>query len=129
MTKTERDDVGVGTGEIPMPLETQDMALFIEALARRDADPLTRFVRSLSNDPPMRARTFAEETIRLRDELISNVQRMLTETNPQRSALHAEWVARHAHEVAYRWSSLMRTVERWSMYDTGPAIRVVRGPA
>ena len=74
-------------------LEQQDMALFIDALARRDADPLTRFVRSLSDDPRL-------------------------------SANYAAWITKHAHEVAYRWSSLMRSVQRWSMYDAGGPVRV-----
>jgi len=98
-------------------LEEQDMALFIDALSRQAADPLTRFVESLSDDPPMRARTFANETIQLREELLSNVQRMLVETDPRLSANYAAWVTKHAHEVAYRWSSLMRTVQRWAMYQ------------
>ncbi len=48
------------------------ISMLIEAIARRDADPLTRFVRSLPDDEPFRLRSYAEETIRLQHEFLSN---------------------------------------------------------
>ena len=96
---------------------TLDLALAIEAIAARDGDPLTRFIRSLSDDAPIRLRSFAEDTRRLREELIQHVQDGLTETNPQQAAAHGAWIAQHAPEVLYRWSSLMRAVQAWTQRD------------
>ena len=109
------------------PLEQQDMALLIEAFVRSEGDPMTRFLRALSDDPPMRLRSFAEETIRLREELLMNVQSMLIERDPRLSSRYAEWIARHAHEVAYRWSSLMRSLAYWCEREPCPVVRIVAG--
>lgn len=102
--------------------------MLLDAYARSDRDPLSRVVASLSDDLPMRLRTFANETIQLRREFQENAQRMLSERDPQLSARYAAWITKHAHEVAYRWSSLMRTVERWARYDPGPGIVLRVGP-
>lgn len=90
-----------------------DTAMLIEALANR-SDPITRFVASL----PDEMRRYAEETIQLRREFEINAQRMLSCNNPNESSRYAAWITKHAGEVAYRWSVMLRTVARWSELDT-----------
>ncbi|HEX8795468.1 MAG TPA: hypothetical protein VF765_31175 [Polyangiaceae bacterium] len=92
-------------------MNEKDLAMLIDAVARQDADPLTRFVRSLSDDEPMRLRSFAQETIKLRQELEMHVRALLS-TEPREATQHAEWVSRNVGEVAYRWSGLLATVQR-----------------
>lgn len=94
-----------------------DTAMLIDAIARRDADPMTRFIRSLPDDPPARLRSYAEDTVRLHAEFLQNVQCMLITSDPRESTNYAAWIAKNAHEVAYRWSALIQSVTRWSMYD------------
>lgn len=97
-----------------MNYDDLSIAMLVDAAARADVDPLTRFIRSLSNDPPMRLRSFTEETCRLRDELEHHTRCMLTATDPREASVHAEWLRVHVHEVAYRWASLRMTLQRWS---------------
>jgi hypothetical protein len=104
-----------------------ETALLIDALVR-DTDPLTRFISSLPDDAPHRARCFAEETVRLRDEMLRKVQCMLTATDVREAAGYAEWVRANAHEVAYRWASLRVAVQRWAALEPLPAIVVRRAP-
>ncbi len=105
------------------PVPSLDMALLIEALAADRADPLSRFVDSLSGD----LRIHAEETIQLRQEFISNVQRVLQASNPHEAAGYASWITKHVHEVAYRWASLQKALARWIQYDVSP-FKVVLPP-
>lgn len=111
------------------PEHDAEMALLIEAHAKRDADPVTRFVRSLSDEPPFRLRQEAEETLRLRNELLMHTQAIVLGSDVRESLAHAEWLRRHASEVAYRWASLRSAVFRWCELDTmSIAIRVSRVP-
>ncbi len=96
------------------------LAMLIEAVARSDRDPLQRFVEVLPDD----LRRYAEETVRLREEFLSNAHRMLAAENPREAAGYAEWVSRHAHEVAYRWVMLTKSVQRWAMYDVESVIHL-----
>lgn len=100
----------------------EDLAMLIAAHAARDGDPLTRFVRSL----PLEMRHYAEGTIRLREEFLINVQRMLSE-EPNRALMHAEWIRENAQECAYRWSGLMKSVARWAALDVSAVHYVRRG--
>lgn len=105
-------------------MDDLDMALLIDAVAKR-TDPLGRFVDSLSEE----LRKHARETIRMRDEFTRHCQSVLASSDPLEARLHAEWLARHAHEVAYRWGSLVRSATRWAMFDVeGVAIRTPRPP-
>lgn len=104
---------------------TLDIAMLIDAAAATREDPLTRFVRSLSDD----LRRHAEETIKLREELISNVQRMLVSQDPREANGYAQWIAEHAHEVGYRWSLLMRSCSTWLAYEPpGPYVLRMANP-
>lgn len=96
-----------------MPADSVDTAMLLEALAAR-GDPMTRFVASLSGE----LRTFAEDTIRLRQEFEINVQRILTCSDPRESSRHAAWVTQHVGDVSYRWSMLLKAVARCSELDT-----------
>ena len=91
-------------------------ALLLEALVSR-GDPLTRFVDSLPDEPPFLLRTFARETMRLRQEFQINATRLLTETDERQVAGYAAWLAKNAHEVGYRWAALRSAAVRWSMLD------------
>lgn len=95
-----------------------ELAMLMGAIADR-TDPLTRFVASLPPD----MRRHAEETIRLRDEFVSHAQRMLLE-EPARAPLHAEWITRHAHDVAFRWAALISSAKRWAALDVGSMARM-----
>ncbi len=99
-----------------------DLALLLEAVAARDADPVTRFIRSL--EPPLRAH--AEETVRLRAEFAQHASAMLSERDHAVAIAHATWIAQHAQSVAYRWSALARAVTRWAELDAGAAIIALR---
>lgn len=88
------------------------LAMLIEAIASR-GDPLTRFVASL----PDELRRFAEETMRMREELIHHTHGLLS-SEPREATAHAEWLTRHAHDVAYRWSNLRKSAIRWATLDT-----------
>lgn len=105
---------------------SEDLSMMLESLVRTE-DPLTRFVKSLPDDEPHRLRSYAEGTIRLREELISTVQRMLVCDDPRESNQYATWLATHAHEVAYRWTMLMRSVTKWNQYQTDSLIFRVTG--
>lgn len=84
------------------------LALLIDAAAAARS-PLDRFVDELSGD----LQAFAKETIRLREEFIAHAQAMIT-TSPAEANTHAEWLARNAHEIAYRWSSLAESAVTWA---------------
>jgi hypothetical protein len=103
-----------------------DVAMLIEAhAALSDADPLQRFIDSLSDDPPNRARSFAKDTVRLRVEFVQNVQRLLVCSDPREAIGYGEWLRRHATEVAYRWAHLLGCVQRWAARSVEPVtIRV-----
>jgi hypothetical protein len=100
-----------------------DMAMLIDAVSRRE-DPLARFLRALSDE----MRAHAEETIRMRDELVMNTQRLLSSSNPREAAGYAAWIARHAHEVAYRWPALVSAYTRYAAYDFEPIAIGLRPP-
>lgn len=100
-----------------------DMALLLES-ACRQKDPLTRFIESLEN-PDLKQ--WCEQTIRMREEFISNVQRMLIETNMGQCQLYAEAVRRDAYELAYRWPTLMKAVTEHARRDFPEIIVTVRG--
>jgi hypothetical protein len=100
-----------------------DLAMQIAALASAAEDPMTRFVRSL----PDNLRAHAEETLRMRQEFLSNATRMLSCSDPNEAVGYASWVSKYAGEVAYRWTGLMSSVTKWSMYRT-EATFVLRSP-
>lgn len=109
----------------PPPLEGRDLAMLLEALTKTP-DPLTRFIETLS-DEPLGLKTFAKETVQLRAELIEHVNRVLTEPDPHVSLSHADWIARHVHEIACRWSGLMRSVTHWTRFEAGSlSVRIER---
>lgn len=93
-------------------MDDLSVAYLIDAAAKQ-GDPMNRFVAALSPE----LRTFAVETIRLRDEFTFHSQSVLSLSDPQASILHADWLATHGHEVAYRWSNLLRSMERWAVGD------------
>lgn len=109
------------------PLTAPELAMLIDAMSRTP-DPITRFIDSLS-DKPLGLKSFAKETLQLRAELIEHVNALLTERDPRRAMAHADWISRHVHDVGYRWSGLVRSVEHWTRLDTGALkIRIERSP-
>ncbi len=91
-----------------------DVSMLIAAHARL-GDPLTRFVEAL----PPELRVNAEETVRLRAELVDNVQRLLQSRDPRESSRYAAWIATWVGEVGYRWSSLLCSAARWHELQAG----------
>lgn len=99
------------SNESPKP--DPSIAILMAALAASRADPFERFLSSL---PPQLAAD-ARETIRMREELISNVQRMLVSQDPSEAGVYAAWITKHAHEVGYRWACLRKAATRWAELD------------
>ena len=102
--------------------ENAETAILIEALVARE-DPITRFIQSLPDDeraggilPSLRK--YAEETIQLRNEFMSNVTRCLSCSDPREAAGYAEAISKNVFEMAYRWTMLKKSVQRWSELDT-----------
>jgi hypothetical protein len=93
-------------------IDLKTFAAEIDAVVSSAGDPFTRFIAALS-DPKLRV--FCEDTLRLRDELVQNTQRLLIAETPEETAAYALWLAKNAHEVGYRWQALRRAVTRWSV--------------
>lgn len=94
-------------------------ALLLAAISNA-GDPIQRFIDARPNEEPFRARDYANETVRMHAEYLSHVQRADAETDPRQANAHAEWIARHVHEVTCRWVALRRAITRWSEIGVAP---------
>lgn len=101
-------------------------AMLLDVAASQAADPVSRFIASLSDEEPGHLRTYALDTLRLRDELVTHTQALLT-SHVREAVHHAAWLQKNAGEVAYRWATLRATVVRWSELQT-EAVRFRCGP-
>lgn len=102
---------------------SDDIAMQIAAAVASRTDPLERFLASL----PEWMRLHAEETIRLRNELVEYTQRLVVENDAQRAAGYAAWITQHAHVVAYRWPMLLRSAQRFAELDVQSLHIVIPG--
>lgn len=99
--------------------------VILEARAEWERDPLNRYLQSL----PEPARREADETIHKRETLMRHLQGAMGATLDHNERLeHAAWVKANIVEVTYRWSILMREVERFLIYDMRVSIVVKGGP-
>lgn len=102
--------------ELP-EIDAKMLAAELEAVIATAGDPLTRFINSIEN---LEVRRYIEDTVRLKQNLISNTQRMLVSSNPSEVAGYAQWISQNAHEVGYRWCMLRHTLERWMNLQAEP---------
>lgn len=108
----------------PIPNGAVDTALLLEAYLGDTRSPLERFVDALTDIPPIRAQTFARETIELRAEFVRHVEELLT-SDPRKALGHAMWLVANAREFAWRWSNLTQAARKWAEMNAEP-IRVPR---
>lgn len=101
-----------------------DTALLLAAFVADQRSPLERFVDALSDEPPVRAQTFARETVELRAEFVRQVEALLT-SDPRKALGHAMWLVANAREFAWRWSNLTQAARKWAEMNAEP-IRVPR---
>lgn len=91
----------------------------LQLFAASTEGAMVRFLQGL----PEHMRKYHEETLQLKDELLSNVQRMLI-GDAREAVQHATWVAKHSADVAYRWAVLRDALTKWSLYQV-PSFKVV----
>lgn len=77
-------------------------------------EPLDRYLATL--DEPQRK--FADQTIAMRTEYLSNVQRMFSCADPHEAMTYATWVTRKTAEVVFRWGLLQHALTHWLERDT-----------
>lgn len=75
-----------------------------------------RFLSSLPKD----MRAYCDETIRMHGEFTSNVERMLIAPNYSEAIAHAEFISRHAKDVAYRWAQFRAALTQYTLRDFRP---------
>ena len=76
-------------------------------------DPLARFVEQLSNESPFYVRETAEETMKLRREFEVRWTTLMMCTDPREARECADWIAKHVHTIAERWTHLIYAARRW----------------
>jgi hypothetical protein len=91
-----------------------------------DVDPLERFIRALPDAEPMRLQQNARETVRLREELLAEVTKMLQADRPIDAMGHAEWIANNVRTVAYRWTTLVLAAKAHARIDYPVTVVTVR---
>lgn len=93
--------------------------MLLDATTQCGEDALTRFVRSLSVD----LQREANATITMRREFEVHWTALVLAREPAEAMTHGEWLARHALEIAHRWSHLLWAAREWHKLDASTLVR------